>query len=123
MKDEKISELLENNMNDVYACTRVWSAWSYNTMSLDDFLPFKEDDELIADFKEFLDKKNTVTIDDLVEFFENYEGYYNEDIENNFESHCFHDDYLEYSNLEDMAEEINTLKQAEKKTNRRRAKP
>jgi len=123
MRDEKISELLENNMNDVYACTRVWSAWSYNTMSLDDFLPFKEDDELIADFKEFLDKKNTVTIDDLVEFFENYEGYYNEDIENNFESHCFHDDYLEYSNLEDMAEEINTLKQAEKKTNRRRAKP
>lgn len=123
MKDEKISELLENNMNDVYACTRVWSAWSYNTMSLDDFLPFKEDDELIADFKEFLDKKNNVTVDDLVEFFENYEGYYNEDIENNFESHCFHDDYLEYSNLEDMAEEINTLKQAEKKTNRRRAKP
>lgn len=123
MDDKNIAEIIENNMDDVYACTRVWSAWSYNTMSLDDFLPFKEDDELIADFKEFLDKKNTVTIDDLVEFFENYEGYYNEDIENNFESHCFHDDYLEYSNLEDMAEEINTLKQAEKKTNRRRAKP
>ncbi len=123
MDDKNIAEIIENNMDDVYACTRVWSAWSYNTMSLDDFLPFKEDDELIADFKDFLDKKNNVTVDDLVEFFENYEGYYNEDIENNFESHCFHDDYLEYSNLEDMAEYINTLKQAEKKTNRRRAKP
>ncbi len=123
MDDKNIAEIIENNMDDVYACTRVWSAWSYNTMSLDDFLPFKEDDELIADFKDFLDKKNNVTVDDLVVFFENYEGYYNDDIENNFESHCFHDDYLEYSNLEDMAEEINTLKQAEKKTNRRRAKP
>jgi hypothetical protein len=123
MNEQQISELIENNMNDVFACTRVWSAWSYNTMSLDDFLPFKEDDELIADFKDFLDKKNNVTVDDLFDFFENYEGYYNDDIENNFESHCFHDDYLEYSNLEDMAEEINTLKQAKKKINRRRAKP
>jgi hypothetical protein len=123
MEDKNIAEIIENNMNDVYACTRVWSAWSYNTMSLDDFLPFKEDDELIADFKDFLDKKNNVTVDDLVGFFENYEGYYNDDIDNNFESHCFHDDYLEYSNLDNMAEEINTLKQAEKKTNRRRVKP
>ena len=85
MEDKNIAEIIENNMNDVYACTRVWSAWSYNTMSLDDFLPFKEDDELIADFKDFLDKKNNVTVDDLVGFFENYEGYYNDDIDNNFE--------------------------------------
>jgi valyl-tRNA synthetase len=123
MNEQQIAELIENNMNDVFACTRVWSAWSYNTMSLDDFLPFKEDDELIADFKEFLDKKSNVTVDDLVEFFENYEGYYNDDIENNFESHCFHDDYLEYCDMDTMANDINELKQIQKKTNRKRARP
>lgn len=123
MDDKNIAEILENNMDDVYACTRVWSAWSYNTMSLDDFLPFKEDDELIEDFKNFLEQKDKVTVDELTGFFEGYEGYYNDNIEDNFESHCFHDDYLEYSDIENMAAEINEIKQIQKKTNRRRAKP
>jgi hypothetical protein len=72
MKEKDITEILENNMDNVFACTRVWSAWSYNTMSQDDFLPFKEDEDFINDFKNFLEDKDKITIDELVGFFEQF---------------------------------------------------
>lgn len=32
-----------------YDCTRVWEAWSYGTMSQDDFVPIVDDAERIAE--------------------------------------------------------------------------
>ena len=34
---------------DMYWCDRMWSAWSYGTMSQDDFHPAEECDDFISD--------------------------------------------------------------------------
>jgi hypothetical protein len=34
-------------LSNLWYCTRVWSAWSYNTMTQDDFIPANEDDDII----------------------------------------------------------------------------
>lgn len=34
---EKIIEVLKNRLDDALFCTRVWEAWSYGTMTEDDF--------------------------------------------------------------------------------------
>lgn len=34
--------------DDIYVCTRDSSAWSYGTMSLDDFQPAAEDEEVVT---------------------------------------------------------------------------
>ena len=36
---EQIREAIASNLTSVYLCGRVWSAWSYGTMSEDDFIP------------------------------------------------------------------------------------
>ncbi|MBF4574692.1 hypothetical protein [Frondihabitans sp. VKM Ac-2883] len=40
---DKVAVALE----DLYACTRVWEAWQYNTMTQDDFTPANEDPDVI----------------------------------------------------------------------------
>ena len=45
--DERIRYFLQDN----YACTRVWEAWSYGTMTEDDFTPMEEDEDIVNDFK------------------------------------------------------------------------
>jgi hypothetical protein len=42
LRDEVASAL-----EDTYACTRVWEAWQYNTMTQNDFIPASEDDNVI----------------------------------------------------------------------------
>lgn len=36
-------------LGDAYDCTRVWSAWSYNTMGPDDFVLVSDDDERLTE--------------------------------------------------------------------------
>jgi len=45
--DERIRYFLRDN----YACTRVWEAWSYGTMTEDDFVPMDEDEDIVNDLK------------------------------------------------------------------------
>lgn len=45
--DENIRYFLQDN----YACLRVWGAWSYGTMTEDDFRPMEEDDDIVGDLK------------------------------------------------------------------------
>ena len=45
--DERIRYFLQDN----YACTRVWEAWSYGTMTEDDFTPMEDDEDIVNDFK------------------------------------------------------------------------
>ena len=40
-------EALQHLSETVYLCGRVWEAWSYGTMTEDDFTPAVEDDEFV----------------------------------------------------------------------------
>ena len=44
-------------LQDFYSCTRVWEAWSYGTMSRDDFKLANEDDEILEDTARYLYEK------------------------------------------------------------------
>ena len=41
-------------LQDHYTCTRVWSAWSYGTMTQDDFRLAAEDDNIVSDTAKML---------------------------------------------------------------------
>lgn len=42
MKPEDIADIVREHLTAVYVCNRTWSAWSYNTMSQDDFVEASE---------------------------------------------------------------------------------
>ena len=47
---DPLAELLATEIpDDIFACNRVWEAWSYGTMSQDDFTPANEESGLIAE--------------------------------------------------------------------------
>jgi len=47
---DELAELLASELpSDIYACNRVWEAWSHGTMSQDDFTPANEESDLIAE--------------------------------------------------------------------------
>ena len=47
---DELAELLASELpGDIYACNRVWEAWSHGTMSQDDFTPANEESDLIAE--------------------------------------------------------------------------
>jgi len=47
-QDVALRDAIAASLNHVYSCTRVWSAWSYGTMTQDDFVLASEDDDIIA---------------------------------------------------------------------------
>lgn len=111
MKIEKIEkilikELIKETFENCYSCTREWSAWSYGTMTDDDFLSVPEDEELLEEitgsFVDMIKEKGRINENDINTFFENldYTIYYNEDIYRNFDSIFFKDDYLGYIDLD-----------------------
>lgn len=46
---QKVREAVAEALGEAYDCDRVWSAWSYGTMSQDDFWPVAESDERVAE--------------------------------------------------------------------------
>lgn len=47
---KRIIEVLKNHLDDALFCTRVWEAWSYGTMTEDDFENITDEDiENVAD--------------------------------------------------------------------------
>lgn len=103
--DKKFEEAFEN----CFACTRVWSAWGYNTMSLNDFIAFDRDDESFNEVRTEVKKMLNATLykeDEILNIIENlvtnYELFYNRDIENNFSSEYFSDDIFSYIDLSDV---------------------
>ena len=38
-------------LDELYTCGRVWEAWSYGTMTEDDFTNCAEDEDIVNDFK------------------------------------------------------------------------
>lgn len=103
---EKVKDILMENFNDIYHCTRVWSAWGYNTMTHDDFVLFEEEDEALDEIVEKIITNKAQNIDDLQAIFENYEMYHNDDIDNNFDSNFFDSQYLDYVDLETISQQL-----------------
>lgn len=50
--NDKIDEAIAGALGDAYDCTRAWKAWSYGTMSADDFIEVREQSDRIADIRE-----------------------------------------------------------------------
>lgn len=44
---ESVRDAVAEALDGLYTCGRVWSAWSYGTMSQDDFAPAGEDDDVV----------------------------------------------------------------------------
>lgn len=105
--NEALEKEVGQSFENIYSCTRVWSAWSYNTMTTDDFAPFEKGDEAFDEFVTEL-KKSLLTekIDTADKFYDlvekhicNYALYYNEDMDRNFDSHAFKEDFLGETDL------------------------
>ena len=75
-------------------------------MSIDDYFPFSEDDDFIDGLYNLIIEEKNLNVTSIESYCENFEGYYNSDIENKFQSNLFHDDYLEYIDIEQFLEEI-----------------
>ena len=56
---EQLEDFAVKLLGDLYVCERVWSAWSYGTMSQDDFGLAREDDFIIEDIVEAIKKEFT----------------------------------------------------------------
>ncbi len=107
MNRNKFNELLTEAFNGCYFCSRVWSAWSYGTMAQEDFCLFSEDEDFSNGFYELVMKKgNKLSIDDIEVYCDSFDGYYNKDIEDNFINLCFHENYLDFVDLEEFLEEL-----------------
>jgi len=105
---------MQSTFKRCYSCTRVWSAWSYDTMSQDDFNEMAFGDEAFDEFYNHLHKMLCHFKIESIEYFiaviENqlnqYELFYNEDIESRFDSIYFDNDifnYLDIATLYDAA--------------------
>jgi len=88
--------------SDVYVCNRVWSAWSYGTMSIDDFISL-DDTEFKQEFFDFLiTKEFVINQEELILFLSNYKGYYNSDFLDSFASEYFNDNWLDFYSEDDI---------------------
>lgn len=91
----------------VFVCTRVWSAWSYNTMTKDDFVMLTET-EFTNDFFIFIEDNNfKIDIQQLINFLENYEAYYNQLFYVNFEKEHFDQDWISNFDIESLYQSLN----------------
>lgn len=98
----QIFEPFFHTFSDVYVCNRVWSAWSYDTMSQDDFISLN-DTEFNQEFFDFLTTKEfVINQEELILFLSNYQGYYNSDFENRFAPECFNDHWLDFYDIEEI---------------------
>lgn len=100
MVKDNIKNIIRENFGEVYLATRVWSAWSYGTMSVDDFVPLSEDEYIIDELTDKLIKSKNK--DEIYGAFQEYELYYNNDIENDFNPDSFDDDWLYDRDIVDM---------------------
>lgn len=48
--DSALYDAMAEQLNDLYSCGRVWSAWSVGTMSEDDFSIASEDSDIVSNF-------------------------------------------------------------------------
>ena len=112
---EEIKNILINNFDDLFICTRTWSAWSYATMTHDDFIPLVANSNLLDEITENL--SYATDIDTIEEIFNDYNFYYNSDIDNNFYSQAFDDDWHSHYNVKHVFKSILDLNKISLKLN------
>lgn len=102
-----MKNIIIESLNNLYFCDRVWSAWSYGTMTQEDFIPLNEDDEFLDDFYNFLLKSEKLSEEKIICFLsEQIDVYYNEDLEN-FKKEDFNEDWLSNFDIEYFFKDIN----------------
>lgn len=100
--NEALDKALSDSFSGVFSCTRVLSAWGYNTMSPDDFAPFEKGDEAFDEFskniKKALTNEKVDNMDKLYDFIgkqlEAYELFYNPNIDSEFYPEAFREDFI-----------------------------
>ncbi len=108
--EDKMIKQMERTFEGCYSCGRVWSAWSYGTMTVNDFYPFDSSDDSFKEAFDSLKKEISIepfkNIDDFSDKFckilENYELYYNENIDRYFNSGSFNSDFLGIIDVSDL---------------------
>jgi hypothetical protein len=101
-----ISEYLEN----VYYCEREWSAWSYNTMTIDDFIELWNDEDTLNDIsKKIIDNKSSLTSESLSNCFSWIDAYHNDCLDYNFESQYFNNCWFEEIDFDEMLPRIKQI--------------
>lgn len=60
----QVKDAIRDHLHDVYLCSRVWEAWSFGTMTADDFYHAADDEEFISEIADaailaLLSKENT----------------------------------------------------------------
>lgn len=63
---DKIREILTSNLGDSYFCTRVWSAWSHDTMTEDDFETVNESeniDDIVTELNQLINIPKHETVE------------------------------------------------------------
>lgn len=53
---DKIEDAIAENLTCVYICSRVWEAWSVNTMTQNDFHEAAYDEDFIGDMTDSIEK-------------------------------------------------------------------
>jgi hypothetical protein len=102
MLNNKIKSVFYDHFSNLYSCSRVWSAWSYDTMSESDFIAINEDVDIMSEIIESILQLQEINIDSVISILENYTDiYYNENI-SEFCQHSFHEDWIDYIILEDF---------------------
>ncbi|MCP4393173.1 MAG: hypothetical protein GY804_02745 [Alphaproteobacteria bacterium] len=74
---EKLKNILTSNLVDSYFCNRVWPAWSYGTMTEDDFEPVNETDniyDIINEIEAITSVPKHETVEQWVERFKDMPG-------------------------------------------------
>lgn len=106
LKQEAVKIAIKTDFEDCYSCCRVWSAWSYNTMSQDDFIPVSDDPDVLEEISESIVQKinDNADFESILSVFDDYVFYYNNNIENNFDSMSFHEDYFDYIDVSSLKE-------------------
>lgn len=118
--EKKAFETMERTFENCFSCDRTWSAWSYNTMTVDDFINFDRNDEsFIESFNSIKEFSLNNSLENEEEFYDkvvdivsNSTLYFNENIERNFFSNSFKEDIFEYLDLKDMYEDFKSYKYA-----------
>ena len=73
---KQLEPFLSEAFQNIYYCERVWSAWSYNTMSIEDFSPIFEDEDIFNEIVESIIELNILNLDNLISILENYNEFY-----------------------------------------------
>ena len=67
---KKVEDAVSESLGDAYDCLKVWSAWSYGTMSQDDFSLISEDGDRVYEIADAAIHSISEAVDEYKEYLE-----------------------------------------------------